>query len=120
MENESTNHKSNRKDKAGLVVAGVLAGAVVTSAGCLEISKVAQVVKTTDKVVLVGISKVVLLGINKVGHKVVSRVAMAVKTMNKVVLLGITVLHQTFKTVAGMAAHPTKVVNTNLLAFVSS
>ena len=34
MENESTDHKSNRKDKAGLVVAGVLAGAVVTLAGC--------------------------------------------------------------------------------------
>ena len=41
MENESTNHKSNRKDKAGLVVAGVLAGAVVTSAGCLAYTKFA-------------------------------------------------------------------------------
>lgn len=41
MENESTDHKSNRKDKAGLVVAGVLAGAVVTSAGCLVYTKLA-------------------------------------------------------------------------------
>ena len=41
MENESTDHKSNRKDKAGLVVAGVLAGAVVTSAGCLAYTKLA-------------------------------------------------------------------------------
>lgn len=41
MENESTDHKSNRKDKAGLVVAGVLAGAVVTSAGCLIYTKLA-------------------------------------------------------------------------------
>lgn len=41
MENESTNHESNRKNKAGLVVAGVLAGAVVTSAGCLAYTKLA-------------------------------------------------------------------------------
>ena len=41
MENESTDHKSNRKDKVGLVVVGVLAGAVVTSAGCLAYTKLA-------------------------------------------------------------------------------
>ena len=67
--------------------------------------------KETSKVAQMG--KIMAMAAHLEPNKAASKADQTIPVITKAVLPGITVLHQTFKTVAGTAVHPTKVVNAN-------